>query len=135
MCQMARLSEMKIESNAEVPVTPVDFKSILRRLINNPRNQDMVYDVFPKFHSNRYWIANMIDKWFQHEKTMLEGEVRIQKQNGKCAKFFATDRGGFLSVARTVKAQLVKSYMLHMLRNTGWCIATLYRKTESTKTV
>ena len=25
--------------------------------------------------------------------------------------------------------------MLHMLRNAGWCIATTYRKTETTKTV
>ena len=51
----------------------------------------------------------------EREKMMLEGEVRIQKENGKCAKFFATDHGGFTAVARTVKAQLVKSYMLHML--------------------
>ena len=77
----------------------------------------------------------MNDKWYEREKMMLEGEVRIQKQNGKCAKCFATDRGGFTSVGRTVKAQLVKSYMLHMLRNVGWCIATTYRKTETTKTV
>ena len=135
MCQMARCSEMKIESNAEVPVTPADFKKILRRLINNPINQGKVYDVFHKFHRDRFWIANAIDKWFQCEKMMLEGAVRIQKQNGKCAKFFATDCGGFSSVARAVKAQLVKLYMLHMLRNAGWCIATTYRKTETTKTV
>ena len=99
MRQMARCSEMKIESNAEVPVTPADFKKILRRLINNPRNQGKVYDVFHKFHRDRFWIANLIDKWFQHEKILLEGEGRIQKQNGKCAKFFATDRGSFSSVA------------------------------------
>ena len=66
---------------------------------------------------------------------MLEGEVRIQRQNGKCAKFFVTDRGGFTSIARAVKAQLVKSYVLHMLRNMGWCIVATYRKTETTKTV
>ena len=132
---MARRSEMKIQSNAEVPVTPRDFKKILRWLSNNPRNQKMVYDVVHKFHRDRFWIANAIDKWFEREKMMLEGEVRIQKENGKCAKFFATDRGGFTAVARAVKAQLVKSYMLHMLRNAGWCIATTYRKTETTKTV
>ena len=66
---------------------------------------------------------------------MLEGEVRIQKENGKCVKFFATDRGGFTAIARAVKAQLVKSYMLHMLRNAGWCIATTYRKPKTTKMV
>ena len=49
MQQMARLSQMKIASNLEVPVTPVDFKRIIRRLTNNPRNQAMVYDVFHKF--------------------------------------------------------------------------------------
>ena len=65
---------------------------------------------------------------------ILEGEVRIQKQNGKCAKFFATNRGGFSSVARTVKAQTVKSYMLYMLRNTGWCITTTNKKFKSTTT-
>ena len=96
---MARHSEMKIESNAEVLVAPVDIKRILRRLINNPRNQAMVYDAFYKFHRDRFWIANAIDKWFQHQKMMLEGEIQIQKQNGKCAKFFATDHGGFSSVA------------------------------------
>ena len=96
MHQMVRHSEMKIESNAEVPVTPVDFKRILRRLNNNPRNQAMVYDVFHKFHRDSHWIANAIDKWFQCEKMMLEGEVRIQKENGKCAKFFATDWEVFL---------------------------------------
>ena len=132
---MARRSEMKIQSNAEVPVTPRDFKKILRWLSNNPRNQKMVYDVVHKFHRDRFWIANAVDKWFEREKMMLEGEVRIQKENGKCAKFFATDRGGFTAVARAVQAQLVKSYMLHMLRNAGWCIATTYRKTETTKTV
>ena len=132
---MARRSEMKIQSNAEVPVTPRDFKKILRWLSNNPRNQKMVYDVVHKFHRDRFWIANAVDKWFEREKMMLEGEVRIQKENGKCAKFFVTDRGGFTVVARAVKAQLVKSYMLHMLRNAGWCIATTYRKTETTKTV
>ena len=62
MRQMATHSEMKIESNVEVPVTPADFKKILRRLINNPRNQGKVYDVFHKFHRDRFWIANAIDK-------------------------------------------------------------------------
>ena len=95
----------------------------------------MVYDVFYMFHRDRFWIANAVDKWFEHEKMMLEGEVRIQKENEKCAKFYATDRGGFTAIARVVKAQLMKSYMLHMLRNTGWCIATTYRKTKTTKTV
>ena len=132
---MARRSEMKVQSNAEVPVTPRDFKKILRWLGNNPRNQKMVYDVVHKFHRDRFWIANAVDKWFEREKMMLEGEVRIQKENGKYAKFFATDRGGFSAIARAVKAQLVKSYMLHMLQNAGWCIATTYRKTETTKTV
>ena len=82
MSHMARLSEMKIESNVEVPVTPVDFKRIIRRLINNPRNQAMVYDVFHKFHRDRFWIANVIDKWFQREKMMLKGEIQTQKQKG-----------------------------------------------------
>ena len=135
MCQMARHSGMQIQSNAEVPVTPRDFKKILRWLSNNPRNQKMVYEVIHKFHRDRFWIANAVDKWFEREKMMLEGEVRIQKENGKCAKFFATDRGGFTAIAQTVMGQLVKLYMLHMLRNAGWCIATTYRKTETTKTV
>ena len=135
MRKMARHSGMQIQSNAEVPVTPRDFKRILRWLSNNPRNQKMVYEVIHKFHRDRFWIANAVDKWFEREKMMLEGEVRIQKENGKCAKFFATDRGGFTAVARTVKGQLVKSYMLHMLRNAGWCIATTNKKTETTKTV
>ena len=135
MRQMARRSGMQIQSNAEVLVTPSDFKKILRWIIHNPENQKMVYDVVHKFHRDRFWIANAVDKWFEREKMMLEGEVRIQKENGKCAKFFATDRGGFSAVACAVKAQLVKSYMLHMLQNAGWCIATTYRKTETTKTV
>ena len=75
----------------------------------------MVYDVFHKFHRDRFWIANAVNKWLEREKMMLEGEVQIQKDNGKYAKLFATDRGGFTAVARAVKAQLVKSYMLHML--------------------
>ena len=132
---MAKHSGMQIQSNAEVPVTPSEFRKILRWLINNQRNQKMVHDVVHKFHRDRFGIANAVDKWFEREKMMLEGGVRIQKENKKCAKFFATDRGGFTAVARAVKAQLVKSYMLHMLRNAGWCIATTYRKTETTKTV
>ena len=99
MRQMAMHSEMKIESNAEVPVTPADFKKILRKLINNPINQGKVYDVFHKFHRDRFWIGNAIDKWFEREKMMLEGEAQIQKQNGKSSKFFATDQGGVSSVA------------------------------------
>ena len=134
MRTMARHSEMKMESNAEFPVTPGDFKKILKSLINNPTNEIKVYDVFHKFHRDRIWIAHAIDKWFLREKMILEGEVRIQKQNGKCAKFFATDQGGFSSVARTVKAQIVKSYMLFLLRNTGWCIATTNKKFKSTTT-
>ena len=129
MRHMAWHSEMQIQSNLEVPVTPRDFKKILRWLINNPRNQAMVYNVFHKFHRDRFWIANAVDKWFEREKMMLEGEVRIQKENGKCRKFFATDCDGYTAVARAVKAQIVKSYILHMLRNAGWCIATTYRKT------
>ena len=99
MRQMARCLEMQIQSNAEILVTPSDFTKILRWLFNNPRNQTMVYDVFHKFHRDRFWIANAVDKWFEHEKMMLEGEVRIQKENGKCAKFIATDRGGYTVVA------------------------------------
>ena len=135
MRQMARCLEMQIQSNAEVPVTPSDFKKILRWLIINPRNQKMVFDVVHKFHRDRFWIADVVDKWFEREKMMLEGEVRIKKENGKCAKFFATDRDGFTAISGAVKAQLVKSYMLHMLPKAGWCIATTYRKTETTKTV
>ena len=133
MRKMARHSGMQIQSNAEVPVTPRDFKRILRWLSNIPRNQKMVYEVIHKFHRDRFWIANAVDKWFEREKMMLEGEVRIQKENGKCAKFFATDHGGFTAVARTVKGQLVKSYMLHLLRNAGWCIATTYKKRKLRK--
>ena len=80
---MTRHSEMQIQSNAEVPVTPAGFKEILRWLINNPINLAMDYNVFHKFHRDRFWIANTIDKWFEREKMMLDGEVRIQKQNGK----------------------------------------------------
>ena len=83
MRQMASRSGMHIQPNAEVPVTPSDFKKILQWLINNPRNQKMVYDVFHKFHRDRFWIAYAVDKWFEREKMMLEGEVRIQKENGK----------------------------------------------------
>ena len=68
----------------------------------------MVYDVFHKYHRDWFWIANVVDKWFEREKMMLEGEVWIQKENGKSAMFFATDRGGFTTIARAVKAQLVK---------------------------
>ena len=96
MRKIARHSGMQIQSNAEFPVTPRDFKTILRWLSNNPRNQKMVYEVIHKFHRDRFWIANAVDKWFEREKMMLEGGVRIQKENGKCVKFFATDRGGFL---------------------------------------
>ena len=96
---MARRSGMQIQSNAELPVTLSDFKKILRWLINNPRNQKMVYDVVHKFHRDRFWIADAVDKWFEREKMMLEGEVRIQKENRKCAKFFATDRGCFTAFA------------------------------------
>ena len=88
-----------IESNAKVPVTLVNIKRIIRRLTNNPRNQAMVYDVFHKFHRDRFWMANTIDKWFQHEKMMLESVIQTHKQNGKCEKFYASDRGGFSSVA------------------------------------
>ena len=109
MHQIAGRLGMQIQSNEEVPVTPSDFKKILRWLINNPRNQKMVNDVVHKFHRDRFWIANTVDKWFEREKMMLEGEVWIQKENVKCAKFFATDRGGFTAVARAVKAQLVKN--------------------------
>ena len=80
---MARRLEMQIQLNAEVPVTPSDFKKILRWLSNNPRNQKMVYDVVHKFHRDRFWIANTVEKWFEHEKMMLEGEVWIQKENRK----------------------------------------------------
>ena len=45
MRKMARHSGMQIQSNAEVPVTPRDFKTILQWLSNNPRNQKMVYEV------------------------------------------------------------------------------------------
>ena len=69
-------------------------------------------NVFNKFLRDRFWIANAVDKWFEGEKMMLEGEVRIQKQNRKCAKFFATDCGGFSSIAQAVKTQLVKSYTI-----------------------
>ena len=82
MRQMAWRSEIQIQSNAEVPVTPSDFKEILRWLINNPSIQTMVDDVFHKFHRDRFWIANAVDKWFEREKMMLEGEVQIQKKMG-----------------------------------------------------
>ena len=62
----------------------------------------MVYDVFHKFHRDRFWIANTVDKWFEREKMMLKGEVQIQKENGKCRKFFATDHGGFAGTAREI---------------------------------
>ena len=130
MQQMARLSQMKIESNSEVSVTPYDFKRTIKRLSNNSRNQGMVYDVFHKFH--RDWITNAIDKWFQCEKVTLESENRTPKYNRKGEKFYATDCGGFSAVAQAVKSQIVKSYMLPMLQKAGWCIATTYKKTETT---
>ena len=46
---MARLSQLRIESNAKVTVSLFDFKGIIKRLKNNPQNQAMVYDVFHMF--------------------------------------------------------------------------------------
>ena len=60
-------------------------------------------------------MANAIDKWFQHEKMMLESDIWTHKQNGKCEKFDASDRGGCSAVAQAVKSQIMKSYMLPML--------------------
>ena len=62
MRQMARFLQMKIESNAKIPVTLFDFKRIIKRLNNNQQNQAMVYDVFHKFHRDRFSMANAIDK-------------------------------------------------------------------------
>ena len=59
----------------------------------------MVYDVFHKFHRDHFWMADAIDKWFQHEKMTLESEIWTPKHNGKCEKLYATDRGGFSAVA------------------------------------
>ena len=36
MQHMDGMSQMKIESNAKVPLTPYDFKRIIKRLNNNP---------------------------------------------------------------------------------------------------
>ena len=115
MRQMARFSQMRIESNTKVPVTLFDFKGMIKRLNNNPHNQAMVYDVFHMFHRDRFWMANAIDKWFQCEKMMFESDIRTPKQNRKCEKFYASDHGGFSAVALPVKSQIVKSYMLPML--------------------
>ena len=41
----------------------------------------------------------MVDKWLECEKMMLEGEVRIPKENRKCANIYVTDHGGFTAVA------------------------------------
>ena len=68
MRKMARHSGMQIQSNTEVRVTPRDFKTILRWLRNNPRNQKMVYEVIHKFHRDRFWIANAVDKWFERDE-------------------------------------------------------------------
>ena len=99
MQHMASLSQMKIESNAEVPVTPYNFKRIIKRLNNNPRNQVMVYDVFHKFHRDHFWMVNAIDKWFQQEKMTLECEIQTPKHNRKREKFYASDCGGLSAVA------------------------------------
>ena len=134
MRQMARFSQMRIESNAKVPVFPFNFKGIIKRLNNNPQNQAMVYDVFHKFNRDRFWMANAIDKWFQCEKMVLESDIRTHKQNRKCEKFYASDRGGFLAIFRAVKSQIIKLYMRPMLQKAGWCIAATCKKTETTKT-
>ena len=39
------------------------------------------------------------DKWFQHEKMMLESDIWTHKQNGKGEKLYALDCGGFSAVA------------------------------------
>ena len=75
----------------------------------------MVYDVFHQFHRDCFWMANVIDKWFQQEKMMLECEIWTPKHNGRHEKFYASDRGGFSAVAQAVKSQIVKSYILPML--------------------
>ena len=60
MQQMARFLQMRIESNPKIPVTLFDFKGIIKRLNNNPRNHVMVYDVFHKFQRDKFGMANAI---------------------------------------------------------------------------
>ena len=60
MQQMARFLQMRIESNHKIPVTLFDFKGIIKRLNNNPRNHVMVYDIFRKFQRDKFGMANAI---------------------------------------------------------------------------
>ena len=50
---------------------------------------------------------------------LLESDIWTQKQIGKCEKFYASDCGDFSAVAQAVKSQIMKSYMLPMLRKAG----------------
>ena len=108
---------------ASYPVHLVDFRRILNSLESTPSNQRMVFELVHKFHKDRHWLADAIDRWFAREGMVLAPQQKEKFVNGKRTRTCSTDRGGFSAVARSAKSAIVGSLMAPMLRNTGWSIS------------
>jgi hypothetical protein len=57
-----------------------DINTALSTLQNTPENQRLIYNVFFKFHKDRRWMAQTIDKWMHSRKMILQA---ADKNNGR----------------------------------------------------
>ena len=119
----AKDMDLRIRGKASNLVTNADFKHHLITLENTEANQKMVFELVHLFHKDRSWLSNAIDKWLDREGMYLSEVQKPLIVDGKRTRKCANDRGGFSSVARSAKSQVVSGLMVPMLKNAGWMIS------------
>ena len=66
------------ESTGNHAVLQKDINAALSTLENTPENNELVFNIFLKFHKDRKWMAQTIDKWMLSRQMILQQQVKRQ---------------------------------------------------------
>ena len=106
------------ETTGNHAVLQKDINAALSTLENTPENNELVFNIFFKFHKDRKWMARTIDKWMLSRKMVLQPQVKKQG-----VKLFRLNRGGFMDVARHAKSNKIARFKNHLFKTKRWTIA------------
>ena len=115
-------------STGENAILSKDINTALSTLPNTPENNEMIYNIFFKFHKNRKWSALTIDKW------MFSRQMTLQPQVAQAGvKKYLYNRGGFMDVARHAKSNKIAKFKNYLFNNQRWTIALSLPSTKQNK--
>lgn len=120
-----------LESTGVAPVTQKDFDAILQdQMTFTEQNVQKVAKIFCVWHSDRNWMAQLVDRWMKDNNMKLMDPVVDPNAGTGSKKVYADARGSFGDVVKVAKAEVINSHMDKLWRKQHWKVIKAKKKSK-----